>query len=200
MLHPSTELRYIDEQIGFGVFATKFIPKGTIVWALDSFDQIIHPSILEKIDPDRKAIIHKYAYRNEKGHYILCWDLGRYVNHSFHANCMGTAYNCEVAIRDIYPGEQLTDDYGTLNVEEPFECLKEDGTNREIVFPDDLLKYYKQWDQQVIEALANFNDVEQPLLHLIDRGDLKKLQKAAADKILPDSIKTIFFDQSAINI
>ncbi|MEK4627421.1 MAG: SET domain-containing protein [Solibacillus sp.] len=200
MIHPSTELRFINEKIGFGVFATKFIPKGTIVWALDQFDQIIQPSILNKIDPNRRAIIQKYAYRNEKGQYVLCWDLGRYVNHSFHANCIGTAYNCEVAIRDIYPGEQLTDDYGTLNIEEPFECIKEEGTNRQIVYPDDLLIYYKQWDQQVLDALTDFTQVEQPLLHLIDKEDLNKLKKAAAEKILPDSIKTIFFDQSAINI
>ena len=190
----------MNEQIGFGVFATRFIPKGTIVWALDPFDQILQPSILDEIDPYRKAMIQKYAYRNEKGQYVLCWDLGRYINHSFHANCMGTAYNCEVAIRDIYPGEELTDDYGTLNIAEPFECFKEDGTDRQIVYPDDLLKYHKQWDQQVIEALTYFNQVEQPLLHLIAPDALKKLKKAATERVLPDSIKTIFFDQSAVKI
>ena len=113
---------------------------------------------------------------------------------------MGTAYNCEVAIRDIYPGEELTDDYGTLNIAEPFECFKEDGTDRQIVYPDDLLKYHKQWDQQVIEALTYFNQVEQPLLHLIAPDALKKLKKATTEKVLPDSIKTIFFDQSAVKI
>lgn len=200
MIHPHTELRYIDEKIGFGVFATKFIPKGTIVWALDPFDQILQPSVLEQIDPYRKAMIQKYAYRNEKGQYVLCWDLGRYVNHSFHANCMGTAYNCEIAIRDIQPGEQLTDDYGTLNVEEPFECIREEGTERQIVYPDDLLKYYKQWDHQVINALAFLEQVEQPLLHLIRPHHLEKMKKAAKEKILPDSIKSIFFDKFAINI
>lgn len=200
VIHPDTELRYINEQIGFGVFATKFIPKGTIVWALDPFDQIIQPDILKEIDPHRKSLIQKYAYRNEKGQYVLCWDLGKYINHSFHANCMGTAYNCEIAIRDIYPGEELTDDYGTLNIEEPFECLKEDGTDRQIVYPDDLLNYHKQWDQQVIEALTYFNEVEQPLLQLLNPNDVQKLQKAATEKVLPDSIKNLFFNQSAINI
>lgn len=198
MIHPSTQLRYINNQIGFGVFATKFIPKGTIVWALDPLDQILHPSVLQEVDPHRKAMIQKYAYRNERGEYVLCWDLGRYVNHSFHANCMGTAYNCEISIRDINPGEQLTDDYGTLNVEEPFKVLKEEGTNREIVYPDDLLNYHKQWDQQVIDALAYFNQVEQPLLHLIAPDTVKKLKIAAIEKSLVDSIKSIYFDQSSI--
>ena len=199
MLHPSTELRYINDQIGFGVFTTKFIPKGTIVWALDPFDQILQPELLKELDPHRKALIQKYSYRNEKGQYVLCWDLGRYINHSFHANCMGTAYNCEVAVRDIYPGEQLTDDYGTLNIEEPFECIKEDGTDREIVYPDDLLRYYKQWDQQVLDALPYFDQIEQPLLHLLNPNDIQKLKKAASEKVLPDSIKSIFFDQSTVN-
>jgi len=198
VIHPSTQLRYINNQIGFGVFATKFIPKGTIVWALDPLDQILHPSVLQEVDPHRKAMIQKYAYRNERGEYVLCWDLGRYVNHSFHANCMGTAYNCEISIRDINPGEQLTDDYGTLNVEEPFKVLKEEGTNREIVYPDDLLNYHKQWDQQVIDALAYFNQVEQPLLHLIAPDTVKKLKIAAIEKSLVDSIKSIYFDQSSI--
>jgi uncharacterized protein len=198
-IHPSTELRYINKEIGFGVFATKFIPKGTIVWALDPLDQILQPSVLEEVDPHRKAIIQKYSYRNEKGQYVLCWDLGKFVNHSFHANCMGTAYNCEVAIRDIYPGEELTDDYGTLNIDRPFKCLKEEGTHREIVYPDDLLKYYKQWDAQVIEALAHFNQVEQPLLHLLEPDHIDKLRKAAIEKKLPDSIKSIYFDQSNIH-
>ena len=31
------------------------------------------------------------------------------VNHSFKSTCMSTAYDFEIAIRDIYPGEQLTD-------------------------------------------------------------------------------------------
>jgi uncharacterized protein len=199
VLHPSTELRYINDQIGFGVFTTKFIPKGTIVWALDPFDQILQPELLKELDPHRKALIQKYSYRNEKGQYVLCWDLGRYINHSFHANCMGTAYNCEVAVRDIYPGEQLTDDYGTLNIEEPFECIKEDGTDREIVYPDDLLRYYKQWDQQVLDALPYFDQIEQPLLHLLNPNDIQKLKKAASEKVLPDSIKSIFFDQSTVN-
>ena len=111
---------------------------------------------------------------------------------------MGTAYNCEIAIRDIYPGEELTDDYGTLNIDQPFTCLKEEGTHREIVYPDDLLKYYKQWDAQVIEALAHFNQVKQPLLHLLEPAYIEKLRTAAIEKKLPDSIKSIYFNQSNI--
>jgi hypothetical protein len=195
MIHPHTELRYINEQIGFGVFATQFIPKGTITWALDELDQILEPNYLDIVDQYKGEVIKKYAYRNQEGKFVLCWDLGRYVNHSFHANCMGTAYEFEVAIRDIYPGEQLTDDYGTLNIDEPFECNSEEGTERELVYPDDLLHYHEEWDQQVIDALKYSENVEQPLLHLIQPKFREKVNIAVTEHVLLDSIKCMYFNR-----
>jgi uncharacterized protein len=195
MIHPHTELRYINDQMGFGVFATEFIPKGTIIWALDEIDQILEPEYIERQNLDTRNILKKYSYRNQEGKYILCWDLGRYVNHSFHANCVGTAYEFEIAVRDIYPGEQLTDDYGSLNIDEPFECIPEEGTNRNKVYPDDLLYYSEEWDQKVIEALKHFYEVKQPLLHLIRPEFMEKVKIAAKEHILLDSIKSIYYNR-----
>lgn len=195
MIYPHTELRYINDQIGFGVFATKFIPKGTITWALDGLDHILEPVYLDTLDKYSSQVLKKYSFRNQEGKYILCWDIGRYVNHSFQANCMGTAYEFEVAVRDIYPGEQLTDDYGTLNMDEPFECIPEKGMKRRTVYPDDLLYYYEEWDQKVIEALKHFYDVEQPLVHLIRPEFMEKIKIAATEHILPDSIKCTYYDR-----
>ncbi|RDW19647.1 SET domain-containing protein [Oceanobacillus chungangensis] len=197
MMYPHTKLYYINDQIGFGVFATKFIPKGTITWALDELDHILEPEFVAKLDKHRRKFLNKYTYRNRNGQYILCWDLGRYVNHSFHANCMGTAYDFEIAIRDILPGEQLTSDYGTLNIGKSYKCIPEEGTDRERVNPNDLLHYYKEWDQQVIEALKHFNDVEQPLIHLIQPDFKEKVMVAAKENILLDSIKSNFYDRSS---
>ena len=196
MIHPHTELRYINEQMGFGVFATQFIPKGTITWALDELDQILEADYLETADRYKSELIKKYAYRNQEGKFVLCWDLGRYVNHSFHANCMGTAYEFEIAIRDIYPGEQLTDDYGTLNVDEPFECLSEIGTDRRLVYPDDLLTYYDKWDQQVLSALKHVYEVEQQLIHFIRPEFIEKINTATTKQFLGDSIKTIYYNRN----
>jgi uncharacterized protein len=199
MIFPHTELRYIDEQIGYGVFATKFIPKGTITWALDDLDQIIDPEFVASVDQARSELIRKYSYRNQDGKYILCWDLGRFVNHSFHANCIGTAYEFEIAIRDIYPGEQLTDDYGSLNIDEPFQCVPEAGTNRKWVYPDDLLNYHQEWDQKVLSALKYFNDVEQPLIHLVRSEFMDKIKLAIEQEVLPNSIKEIYYDRHKMN-
>jgi hypothetical protein len=39
MLHPDTQLRYLNAEVGYGVFATAAIPRGTIVWVRDCLDQ-----------------------------------------------------------------------------------------------------------------------------------------------------------------
>jgi len=197
MMFPHTKLRYINEQMGFGVFATKFIPKGTITWALDDLDHILEPEFVAKLDKPRRKFLNKYSFRNQNGQYILCWDLGRYLNHSFHANCIGTAYNFEIAIRDILPGEQLTNDYGTLNIGTSFKPISEERTERKRVNPDDLLYFYKEWDQQVTEALKHFNDVEQPLIHLIRPEFKEKVMIAAKEHVLPDSIKNNYYNRSS---
>ncbi|WP_409342708.1 SET domain-containing protein [Paenibacillus sp. MBLB4367] len=193
MMHPDTELRYINDQIGFGVFATKFIPKGTITWALDDLDQLLEASHVHSLDERRKAPVLKYSYRNQHGQYILCWDIGKYVNHSFHANCVGTAYEIELAARDIYPGEQLTDDYGTLNVDVPFDCFPEEGTDRVRVMPDDLLRYADYWDKLAWEAFAHFNHVDQPLGHLVRSEFRRKLEAVAEHREPLDSITAIYY-------
>lgn len=108
-----------------------------------------------------------------------------------------TAYNFEIAIRDILPGEQLTNDYGTLNIGTSFRPISEEGTERKRVNPDDLLYFYKEWDQQVTEALKHFNNVEQPLIHLIRPEFKEKVMIAAKEHILLDSIKNNYYDRSS---
>lgn len=39
MIHPDTEIKFIDKEIGPGLVAKKLIPKGTITWAMDEFDK-----------------------------------------------------------------------------------------------------------------------------------------------------------------
>ena len=166
MIHPKTELKFISNEIGYGVVATEFIPAGTITWALDDLDREFTPAKLKKMNPLYQNILETYCYRNNKGNFVLCWDYGRYVNHSFKSNCLSTAYDFEIAIRDIHPGEELTDDYGYLNVTEPFTGIDE-GTRRKTVFPDDLLNHHPAWDKALIKNFPKIIKVEQPLKSLI---------------------------------
>ncbi|RNB91075.1 SET domain-containing protein-lysine N-methyltransferase [Brevibacillus fluminis] len=192
MIHPHTELRYINEVIGYGVFATQFIPKGTIVWALDDLDQILEEKAVNELEPLRQVNVKKYSYRNQHGKYVLCWDNGKFVNHSFRPTCAATAYEIELASRDIYPGEELTDDYGTLNLDEPFHCLPETGENRTVVLPDDLLRYHQQWDQLAADAFQCFLQVKQPLFHLIKPEYVEQVLAVAHGKMVPETILSTY--------
>lgn len=166
MMHPKTELKLINKEIGYGVVAKEFIPAGTITWVLDDLDREFTPTQYDKMKPIYKDILDTYCYRNNKGNFVLCWDYGRYVNHSFKSNCLSTAYDFEIAIRDIQAGEELTDDYGYLNVSQPFRGIDE-GTRRKTVYPDDLLKQYKNWDKILLQHFPKITKVEQPLKSLI---------------------------------
>jgi hypothetical protein len=194
MMHPHSELRYINDQIGFGVFATQYLPMGTITWAPDDLDQLLDSSFVQSLDPIRSQLVKKYSYRNREGIYILCWDIGRYVNHSFHANCLTTAYDLDIAIRDIQPGEQLTNDYGLLNLDEPFHCFPEEGTERTQAKKDDILHYYEEWDKLTLKAFTYFDHIEQPLKHLIPTDYIRRIRIAAEKQEIIDSVKSLYFD------
>lgn len=163
MIHLNTELKFVNQEIGFGVFATEFIPKGTITWALDKLDQIIEPEQVANMAPIYKGNIEKYAYIDPLGKYVLCWDLGRYMNHSCNPSTRGIGYNFDLAIRDIYPGDELTCDYGHLNLTSEFECGCKSFNCRGVVKPSDIIHHGQGWDAQYAQAFALINQVEQPL-------------------------------------
>ncbi len=193
MIHPDTELQFISEAIGYGVVAKKFIPKGTITWVQDELDQVFTPEKYQKISPLMRDYLETYCFTNGVGNRILCWDNAKFVNHSFNPSCMSTAYDFEIAIRDIHPGEQLTDDYGYLNISEPFEVVDE-GADRKVVYPDDLLKYYREWDQLIIDNLQAINNLNQPLLKFIPARTWDDFRKVINGDAELRSLLTCYFD------
>ena len=197
MIHPKTELRFISKEVGYGVFATDFIPAGTITWVVDKLDREFRPEEFFAMDLVYQNIIDTYTFRNNIGNYVLCWDHGRFVNHSFNSNCLTTAYDFEIAIRDILPGEQLTDDYGYLNIKDPFTA-EDEGTERKIVYPDDLVRYYKVWDEKILKVFGKINAYEQPLRVLIKDELWDKVQKIIAGKQQIDSILNNYYDDPVL--
>lgn len=194
MIHPDTEIQFISDEIGYGVVATKFIPKGTITWVQDELDQIFTQEEVDKMKLLSRRMIDKYTFRNNKGNYVMCWDLSKYVNHSFKSNCLSTAYDFEIAVRDIQPGEEVTDDYGYLNVTEAFHA-KDEGTSRTKVYPDDLLNFHKDWDAKLEEAFQDLKSVKQPLKSLIAPAVMEKIASVLEGKTAMDSILNLYFSQ-----
>lgn len=193
MIHPKTELKFISNEVGYGVVATEFIPAGTITWVLDKLDREFSPLDFQSMDPIYQNILDTYTFRNNKGNFVLCWDNGRYVNHSFNSNCLTTAYDFEIAIRDIEPGEQLTDDYGYLNIPSAFRGIDE-GTRRKIVYPDDLVKYYKIWDRKIQKVFSRITKVDQPLKELLEPGLLEKINRIIKGEEMMESILNNYYN------
>lgn len=195
MIYPNTEIKFISNEVGYGVVATEFIPAGTITWVLDKFDREFTPMDFQSMDSIYQEILDTYTFRNNIGNYVLCWDNGRYINHSFNSNCLTTAYDFEIAIRDIQKGEQLTDDYGYLNISKPFRGIDE-GTKRKIVYPNDLLKYSNIWDLKISKVFNNIINLEQPLRTLISKETWQEIESVSAGtKKIESIIKNYYNDK-----
>jgi uncharacterized protein len=196
MIHPNTEIRFISQEKGYGVVATKFIPKGTITWVLDKFDSIFTLEEIESLPSAYQDVLSKYAYRNRRGDFVLCWDSSKFVNHSYNSNCLTTAYEFELAVRDIHPGDELTDDYGYLNISEPFYGIPEQGSKRKVVYPDDILNFHKTWDRKLHSAFKNLNKVEQPLSAFMENKLYQKALRISLGEEQMDSILNCYYNEN----
>jgi uncharacterized protein len=117
MLLVETELRRSDRH-GLGVFAAQFIPAGTIVWEYrEGFDTRVSRGFVEQLPPiAQRAMRHYSAYW--AGGFVISADDSRFLNHSEKPNLRTLADpDCDVAIRDIYPGEELLEDYREFDEE-----------------------------------------------------------------------------------
>jgi len=192
MIHPHTIVKYIDEEKGRGLFATKRIPRGTITWTIDQLDRVYSAAEIETYPPLYQEILMKYSFRNKLGEFVFCWDNGRFINHSFDSNCCLTPYDFEISIRDIEEGEELTDDYGYLNIIEPFDAQPQ-GSERTTVYPDDLLSFSDYWDARLQLAFPRIWCCDQPLLPFLIPEVTTAIEAIKkGDTELP-SIKTCYY-------
>lgn len=169
MLHPDTELRFVSDQIGYGVFATRTIPRGTLTWVRDRFDQSFTREQAASLPKALQQILYRYAYLDRDRHIVLCWDLARYVNHSCQPTCLTTpVLEVEVALCDIAAGEQLTDDYSLLNLVNPFPCACGQPECRREIHPDDPARRAEILRSQFAAAFAELEQVPQPLWQMLD--------------------------------
>jgi hypothetical protein len=171
MIHPDTELRYVNDVIGYGVFATRQIPLGTITWVRDDLDQAFSPDRIVRMCETYRQILGKYGYIDRHGHTVLCWDHARFMNHSCEASCLSAGYDFEVAVRDLRPGDELTDDYGTLNLEASFACACSRPQCRGRIQPHDSSRNADRWDDMLRAAFPSIRQVPQPLWSVVKEKD-----------------------------
>jgi hypothetical protein len=166
--------------MGYGVVATHLIPRGTITWVRDDLDQAFSVEQVKSMAPVYRDIIAKYCFVDVRGDFVLCWDLARFINHSCDSTCRSAGYDFEVAVRDIHPGEELTDDYGSLNIEYDFVCSCNSGMCRYKIRPGDMLSYAETWDQIIAEPFRLIRTVPQPLWSFVK--EKKAIEAALAGR------------------
>lgn len=190
MLHPAIDLKLVSSDIGYGVFATRDIPKGTITWALDPLDQIIDQGRARNIKEPAGAQLKRYSWVNGSGDRILCWDFGRFMNHSCEPNSVGPGkLEFEIAVRDIKAGEEVVCDYGSFNLEEPLECACGSAECRGRISPEDIENVAPKLDQLVRAAFREISAVQQPLWNLVQKWRLQIERGIAQPSHLPSLIE-----------
>lgn len=122
--HVKYEIKKSTEGRGNGLFATQFIPKDALIWkfvAGVNVKKYTEDEVLENLraldDPAKEAFFlsHIYLYGGYANEIL---DDGCMWNHSDDPNtCSGYLddWDSTYAARDIEPGEELLDDYGTYD-------------------------------------------------------------------------------------
>lgn len=191
MIHPDTVVKMVSPVIGNGVFATAQIKRGTIVVVRDKFDIILSMTEFSALPVLMQQEMEKYMYCDKHGNFVLSWDHARYMNHSCASNTMMTDYGFEIAVRDISAGEEITSEYGLLNVLEPYGldcgCTNCRGQLR----CDDLERYGDVWDLSVRESIQLALKVEQPLLEFLSQEQLDRIKQISIDHSCYSSVKNL---------
>ena len=152
---PGFHIRYSvrESAYGKGLFADHFIPAGTLLWKYASgpkgatgvnvwsyTNEAETRARLAELEPAAAEFFmdHVYAFEGKLNEIL---DDGHYWNHSETPNtglppvngggyCVESTY----AVRDIQPGEELLDDYGTYAYEPWYDALcKEHRVSRDFV-------------------------------------------------------------------
>ena len=165
MIHPKTEVRFVNPAMGYGVFASADIPRGTVVWVRDALEAAFARRAANRLDLAGGP--GKAVHADEAGVHIVSRDNARYVNHRCDGNVMATAYGFEIAVRDIWKGEEISEEYGLFDLGRDIPLACGCPRCRKRLTPDDLDRYHEAWDGMILDALARLADVPQPLMPLM---------------------------------
>ncbi len=161
------KIEWISDTKGYGLIASRDIPKGTITFVQDGLDIVLSESEISNIDDKLLTYIETYSYEDYMGNRIISWDLGKYMNHDDNANTLSTGYGFEMAIRDIKKGEEVTDDYRIFSTYHDTSFKHPPGKIETLrPWPSELIG---QWDESVSNAILSIEDVEQPLKSFVEQ-------------------------------
>lgn len=100
---------------GVGLFAAEDIPAGTAIWRFDrSFDLLLSPDDVARLDDVQAAYVERYGYSYEadRSYIVIESDNGRFMNHSETPNTDFSQSGTGTALIDIPAGAEILCDYG----------------------------------------------------------------------------------------
>lgn len=197
MIHPDTCVRACPRGTGLAVYATANIPKGTIVYADDPLEVRVSQEEFSSFSKDMQQRIEKYSFLNQSGVFVLSWDHAKYVNHCCQPNTLSTGWGFEIAIKDIYSGDEITDDYGLFNSDCPFllEC-KGELTCRKRVLMEDSHSLCDLWDELIREALRDYLSYPQPLSYLLNESTTSEVENYVTTGLGYRSVRELLMSYS----
>lgn len=103
---------------GLGLFAQIHIPAGTVIWKFEPpFDVKFTEAELKLLSiPAQKQVIYYATFESRSQLYLLSGDDDRFINHSESPNAIDDGHEV-VAAREIFPGDEITLDYRTIEYE-----------------------------------------------------------------------------------
>ena len=151
---------------GRGLFAKRFIPKGTIVFFECPQCRVMPKSEFMRLSPRKREKLLFHAYTRQDGSVVQACGLSPYMNHSCDANVLDSGKGFDIVVRDIPKGREATYDYRVFYDEDwGFEC-RCGAENCCVAFrcrhplPRGLRR---DWETKLKPALAQARKVPQPL-------------------------------------
>lgn len=137
MLNPKIEAKK-SKLHNLGLFAKELIHRGEIIWQLDESARRFTPDEFHSLPFDQKELGCQLG-----DFYVISTDGTQYMNHSCNPNVWWEGDHAYSARRDIQPGEEITYDYSTSDVDyqwkSTWECLCGDNDCRKYITNTDIL-------------------------------------------------------------
>ncbi len=151
---------------GRGLFAKRFIPRGTIVFFECPKCRVIPKTKFRRLSPKQRERLLFHAYTLKDGSVVMPCGLSPYMNHSCDANILDTGRGFDIVVRDIPKGREATYDYRTFYDEDwGFQCrCGAENCCGTFACRHPLPRGLRRdWDAKLKPALAQAPKVPQPL-------------------------------------
>jgi hypothetical protein len=152
---------------GRGLFATREIPCGTVVWFPCRRCDRWSAAEIQGLPEARVQWLDEYGYRLSDGGILLPCSNAHLMNHSCKARVLDFGLDFGVAVRDIHAEEEVTCDFRTFTADPAWSLTcrcRASGCAGRLTPQGGLnLHLQREWSRRVEEALVRLPRTPQPM-------------------------------------